>query len=289
MNILLLEDSPQIETKYLKYLEEKWHKLRKFWENFNYDDIEIIIIRTKILADKNLIEKFKNLKYIFRIWVWLDNVDIDFAKQKNIKVLNTPWANSKAVAELVIWWILSLLRKTYESWNFENRFIFMWDELENKNIWIIWFWNIAKKVFNLINAFWENNFFIYDPFLNQEEKNIYWKYLVYDKKDIFKNCDIITFHIPLNNNTKDFLWKDDFELLKPDVKIINTARWWIINENALYEFLNKNPQAWAYIDTLEDEKNYLESTLHNARNCIITPHIWAMTIQANKNMHFFEI
>lgn len=291
MNFHALEPFPNIDPRYFKYLREEWHKIFLHRNiDVKKEKIDWIIIRSGVKADKKLINSYPNLKYILRIWVWLDNIDIEEAKKRNIIIKNTPWVNSSAVAELVLWWILSLLRKTYKKWNnLDDRFNLLWDELNNKTIWIIWFWAIWKKIYNLINAFWNNKFLIYDPFLNPndfKEENIYF---VSDKKELFKNSDIISFHIPLLDSTKDFLGWEDFKLLKENVKIINSSRWWVVNEDDLIKFLKENKQSWAFIDTWVWEPLIYNKWFDELENILITPHLWAMTNDANEKMHRFEI
>jgi len=290
MNFQILEPFPEININYLLYLTEKWHKLFLKDEQIDLEKIDWIIIRSKIKVDKGLLDLYPNLKYVFRIWVWIEKIDIELLKQRNIILQNTPWANSQSVAELCLWAILSLIRNTNRKFNsLDDRHDFIWSELSNKTIWIIWFWNIWKILYKLINAFWDNNFIIYDPFLNPDdfkETNISF---TSDKKELFRKSDIISFHIPLLPQTKDFLWWEDFEILKNDVKIINSSRWWIINELDLINFLKNNPNSWAFLDTWEEEPANPKQELLELKNCIITAHIWAMTKEANEKMHVFSV
>jgi len=105
---------------------------------------------------------------------------------------------------------------------------------------------------------------------------------------LFKNSDIISFHIPLLDSTKDFLWKREIKLLKKDVVIVNTSRWWIINEKVLIHFLKENRQAKFFADVWKEEPNDPKLELLELSNVLITPHIWAMTNDAEEQMHFFK-
>lgn len=290
MIIQILEPYPAININYLTYLKEKWHNIIAYWNELNPDIVEWIVIRSNIVINSSFLEKYKNLRYIFRIWVWVDNIDLNLINKKNIILRNTPWANSQSVAEICLWWILSLLRNTnIKNNSYDNRFNYLWSELNNKIIWIIWFWNIWKILFKIINNFWNNQFLIYDPYINKDDYNFKNFTLCNNKDYIYRNADIITFHIPLTKETTDFLWEKDFSLLKSDVKIINTSRWWIINEDSLIDFLKHNKNAWVYMDTWKNEPYVRNPELGLLENCIITPHIWAMTEEANKKMHFFKI
>ena len=296
MKILLLEEFPEIKREYLDYLEKN-NQIFENWDKFKNEDIEVIIIRSKIKVDSELLDKYPNLKFVARIWVGLDKVDLEECKKRNIKILNTPWANANAVADLVLAWVLNLARNLnlgmyLESENekfIDDRFEYMWFELVNKSVWIIGFWNIWRKIYERFKAFWVKKFYIFDPFLKKQdvEKNKYCEFIE-DKNNIFIKSDVISFHIPLLPTTKDFLWKKEIKLLKNDVIIINTSRWWIINEKVLVHFLKENRQARFFADVWEEEPNDPKIELFELSNVLITPHIWAMTKQSEEKMHFFK-
>ncbi len=296
MKILLLEKYPEIKREYLGYLEKN-NQIFEIWDNYKNDEIEVIIIRSKIKVDKDLLDKYPSLKFIARVWVGLDKIDLEECKKRNIKVLNTPWANAWAVADLVLAWVLNLARNlnlwmhldTDAEKFIDDRFEYMWFELENKSVWIIGFWNIWRKVYDRFKAFWVKKFFIFDPFLKKEdvEKNEFCEF-VFNKEDIFKNSNIITFHIPLVDSTKNFLWKSEIKLLKKDVVLVNTSRWWIINEKVLVHFLRENKNAKFFADVWEEEPQDPKIELLELPNVLITPHIWAMTKEAEEKMHYFK-
>lgn len=287
MKFQILEAPPNIVDDHLSYMSKKWHEIIPYWKVIDLFKIDWIIIRSKIIINKDFLQKYPNLKYIFRVWVWIDNLDIRLLEEKNIILKNTPWANAQSVAELCLWGLITLLRNTHKK--FDNRFDFMWSNLSNKTIWIIGFWNIWKIFYKLIDAFWENYFIIYDPFINPldfKEKNINF---TDSKSYLFQNSDVLSFHVPLLPETKNFLSWQNFKGLKSDVKIINSSRWWIVNEIDLISFLKNHPNAWAFLDTWEGEPEDPKKELLCLDNCVITPHIWAMTLESNMRMHLFEI
>lgn len=286
MIFLILENENEIKSEYLSYLKSDWHIIKDFNSDMDNSLVDAIIIRSKITVDSHLLDSYPNLKYVCRVWVWLDKIDLPECTKRWIKVINTPWANSASVADLVIWGILSLLRKTSNKWtSLDDRFQFFWENLENKKIWFIGFGNIAKKLQSRISGFETNEFFFYDPYIDSD---VWEVKKISDKNEILSNCDIISFHIPLTPETKNFLWKDEFLILKNNAKIINTSRWGIIDENALIKFLSINPNSGAFLDTWEEEPENPKKELKDLENCIITPHIGAMTEESNKNMHIFK-
>jgi phosphoglycerate dehydrogenase-like enzyme len=289
MKILLTENYPEIKKEYLDYLKTN-NELFYIEDNFSNNEIESAIIRSNTKIDSDFLDKYTSLKYIARVGVGLDKIDLEECKSRNIKVLNTPFANMDSVADLVLTWILNLSRNI-NLWfsGLENRFSYMWNEMWTKSVWIIGFWNIWKKVRERLLGFWVKQFYIFDPFLKKEdvEKNKYCKFIE-DKNEVFKLSDIITFHIPLFPATKDFLWTEEIKLLKKDVTIVNTSRGWIINELELIKFLKKNSASSFFADVWEEEPQNPKKELLELKNTLITPHIWAMTRQSEEKMHFFK-
>lgn len=289
MKILLLETYPEIKREYLDYLE-KDNEFFEIWDEYSDTDINVIIVRSKIKVDSKLLDKYKKLKFVARVWVGLDKIDLKECEKRWVKVLNTPWANSDSVADLVLAWILNLNRKLYFDFEWiEKRYDYMWFELSSRKVSIVWFWNIGKKIYSRLKSFWVKKFLIYDPFISKEkiEENQFCT-KIEDKNIIFKESNIISFHLPLLDETRNFLWQEEIKLLKKDVIIVNTSRWWIINENKLIDFLQKNPESWAFLDVWEEEPEFPKPELLNLENCIVTPHIGAMTKEAEEKMHFFK-
>ena len=289
MKILLLEKYPEIKKQYLDYLENN-NQIFEIWDTYKESEIEAIIIRSNIIVDSKLLDNYSNLKFVARVWVGLDKIDLEECKKRDIIVLNTPWMNSDSVADLVLAWILNMARNLNKGFEWiENRFEYMWSEFWNKSFWIIGFWNIWKKVYTRLKAFGVKNFYIFDPFLKKEEveENQFCEFIE-NKENIFKKSDIISFHIPLLKTTKDFLWKKEIKLLKSDVILVNTSRGWIINEKVLIHFLKDNQNSRFFADVWEEEPNDPKMELLDLENVLITPHIGAMTNWAEEKMHFFK-
>ncbi len=290
MLIALLENEPEIKQGYLTYLDNKKNKIVKIWDKYDNDEVDVIIVRSNIEVNSSLLDTYKNLQYVCRVGVWLEKIDRDECSKRGIQICNTPWANADSVADLVITGILNVSRKIQDEFDgIENRFFYMWRELNWRTVGIIWFWNIWKKVYERLKWFGVTQFLIFDPFLKKQDVESF-EYCSYagDKKDIFKNCDMISFHIPLLDSTRNFLWKKEFKLLQKDTLLINTSRGGIINENKLIEFLSENPESWAFLDVWEEEPNDPKIELLELENCMITPHIWAMTKEAEEKMHYFK-
>lgn len=290
MIIKILESKPHIEPEYLSYITN--HELVPFEKEISPELIEWIIIRSQIKANAELLKTMPNLKYIFRVGVGLDGVDLPYCRENDIKVINTPGANADAVADLVVRWILTLLRRTnLKKYNRQDRYDYEWDEPSDQKIWIVGFGNIGKKIYKRLLGFGVKEFLIYDPFLTEDQVSEYNWCIYIDKLDsLTSEADVLTLHLPLTDDTRHIISKHTFAKAKSNLKIINTSRWGIIDENALYEFLKQNPKAGAYMDVWEAEPKleWIINELIALDNFVLTPHIGAMTTQATKNMHYFK-
>lgn len=292
MIIKILESKPHIVPEYLEYISKAGHELVSYETQIDPEKIDGIIIRSQIKATAEFIKTMPNLKYIFRVGVWLDGVDLWYCRENNIKVVNTPGANADAVADLVLWSMLSLSRKTnIRQYDRQHRYDYEWDQIASQTIWIVWFGNIGKKIYNRCKWFGATKFLIYDPFLTADQVSEYTWCIYIDKLDnLTSQADIITLHLPLTDDTRHIISADTFAKAKSNLKLINTSRGWIVNEDALYKFLQANPSAWSMVDVRESEPglDWIISDLMKLPNFILTPHIWAMTTQATQNMHYFR-
>jgi D-3-phosphoglycerate dehydrogenase / 2-oxoglutarate reductase len=196
-------------------------------------------------------EKASSLKIIVRCGIGMDNVDLSAAKKKGIIVTNTPDAPTRAVAELVIGHLLSLLRKI----SYDDRQIRagnwkkpMGSLFYGKKIGIIGAGRIGKMVANLSSSFGAK-VLAYDSFV--KESNDFFSIVSLEK--LLKESDIISLHIPYNNENHHFIDSEAIELMKEGVIILNISRGGLIDENALYNAVKSGKVCGACIDCFEEE------------------------------------
>ena len=296
INILITEF---IDPEALKILSKDFNVIYKkdIWENSDYLKKEInkfegIIVRNKTNLNQSILEKAANLKYIGRLGVGLDNIDTEYCKKNNIFVQPATGMNADSVAEYVISSSLSLLKKTKlinaktQSGQWPRTSITT-NELKGKILGLIGFGDIAKKVLKLINAF-EVTTIAFDPFITSqemEEHNV--------KKVTFENilslADIISIHVPLNNETKYLFDKKIFQKMNNKPIIINSSRGGIINETDLLEAYKNNYISGFALDVYEHEpvnKIFLKN-ITNDMNCILSPHIAGVTEESNTRVSEF--
>ena len=248
-----------------------------------------IIIRSRISIDKNFIDKCKNLKFIARIGSGIENIDVDYAKQKGIQVISTPEGNSNAVGEHALGMLLSILNNINSSntevkkgiWNREsNRGI----ELKNKTVGLIGYGNTGKSFAKKLNGFDVNTIF-YD--IKKIKKDNYanpvsLNYL----KD---NSDIISLHVSMTEESIGLINKNFIESCAKPFWLINTSRGSCIIINDLVKGLKDGKVLGAGLDVIAFEKKSFEKLtvnendqsnlnyLNSSNNVILTPHIAGWT------------
>ena len=271
------------ELKRLKYDVE-------YFPSIKYKDLEkkisskeLLILRSGIVIDKKIINKGKKLKYILRAGSGLDNIDLKTAKKKNIQVFNMPNLNAISVAEFAFGLIISTARNIVKAdkelrrniWNKPNHSGF---ELKDKTLGIIGLGNIGTKIAKIAKGFSMN---VIANVKNKSKKRSLSLKLV-SLSNLLKNSDYITFYVPLNESTKNLLNNKNCKLLKKDSILINLSRGGVVNEMVLYRLLKDNLIFGAATDVFLNEKK--NNKLFELENIIVTPHIGAMTHDAQKNI-----
>jgi len=218
----------------------------------------------------------------------LDIIDLEYAKQKNIKVVNTPEGNRNAVAEHALGLLLSLFNNICISnlevkkmqWNREKNRGF---ELDGKTIGIIGFGNTGSQFAKKLSGF-DIKILAFDKYKQRFAENIrYVREVGLDS--IFKECDIISFHVPLTKETERLFNKNFIEKVKKNFYLINTSRGKVVNTEDLIEGLESGKVKGAVLDVLENEKlnSYspaemkMYKKLFSMANVIVTPHIAGWT------------
>ena len=245
-------------------------------------DFDILIIRSATKADKDLIDAAagSSLKFIIRAGVGLDNVDVKYAESNGIKVKNTPNSSSNSVAELVLGHMIALSRFIAASnvtmrdgvWNKKN---YTGVELYGKTLGIIGFGRIGSSLAQKADALGMNVIFN-DMYVKKHEK-----YQYCSVEELLKKADYISLHVP--STDKPIIGREEFELMKDGVFIINAARGGAVDEAALLEALDKGKVAGAGLDVFAQEPKP-NPALCNHPNVSCTPHIGAATEEAQRRI-----
>ena len=241
-----------------------------------------LAIRSATKATEKIIAAATNLKVIGRAGIGVDNVDISAASKKGIIVMNTPFGNSITTAEHAISMMMAVARQIPEAnasthagkWE-KSRF--MGVELTGKTLGVIGAGNIGSIVIDRAQGL-RMKVVAYDPFLSEERATeIGVEKLELD--ELLGRADFITMHVPLTEQTKNILSRENIAKLKKGVRIVNCARGGLVDEEALADALRAGHVAGAAFDVFAIEPA-TDSPLFNLPNVVVTPHLGAATTEA---------
>tara|TARA_B100000927_G_scaffold117911_1_gene95317 strand:- start:170 stop:1102 length:933 start_codon:yes stop_codon:yes gene_type:complete len=273
-----------------KYYNSTKIEIEKIIEN--YDGI---IIRSRFKIDKSFIKKAKRLKFIARVGSGKENIDVDYAKRNNIKIFTSPEGNSNAVGEHALGLLLSLINKIIPSNQSIKQFKWLREkyrgyELENKIIGIIGYGHTGKSFAKKLSGFNNIKVLFYD--IKEIKTDEYAEKSSLEK--IFKNADIISFHVDENDLSIKMFNKSFIKKMKKPFWIINTSRGKVVSLEDLKWGIEKNIIFGAGLDVieLEDysfekvtfEKNEILNFFLKSEKVIITPHIAGWTYESHHKL-----
>ena len=242
-------------------------------------DSEIVVIRSATKLTKEVLDEAEQLKIIARCGVGIDNVDLDFAKSKNIFVTNAPSANLISVVELTVALIISASRKlsladSHLKKGEWNRSEFLGYELYGKTLGIVGFGKAGRLVADRMKSFGMSIVF-YDPYVtdwNGSEESV-------ELDDLLRTADVVSIHVIKTKDTENLISKDMLDLLKPNSIIVNTSRGGVLDEDYLFELLESEKIFGAGLDVYSNEPPE-NVDRYNGLNLVTTPHIGASTNEA---------
>jgi D-3-phosphoglycerate dehydrogenase / 2-oxoglutarate reductase len=256
-------------------------------------DATALVVTTRIKVDSVLIDAAPKLVWIGRIGSGMEKIDVAYATSKNILCVSSPEGNKQAVAEHVLGLILNLnhnICKSYIEINDGawNRAINTGTELYGKTVGIIGFGNNGSAFAQLLAPF-NVTILAYDKY----KSNFSNQYITESTiEDIAKQADIISFHVPLTNETAHLINANFLSSLQKKPTLINACRGGIMDTTSIIEALKNNTISALGLDVLENEdlknqtlveKQQLEWLLQQT-NVIITPHIAGYSKEANIKM-----
>lgn len=266
----------------------------------NDNNVDVLLVRSATKVRQDLIDACPGLKIIGRGGIGMDNIDVEYARSKGIKVINTPTASSKSVAELVFGHFISLARFLHESnrlmplegethfnamkKSFSNAY-----ELSGKTLGVIGFGSIGQEVVKIgIALGMKVTVLTRSPktevltlnFFNGQSVN----FEITSTNDIhafLKDADFISINTPKTNEY--IIDTPQFEKMKDGVYIVNTARGGVINEVALIDFIESGKVAGAALDVFENEPNPELPLLMNPA-LSLSPHVGGNTVDAQEKI-----
>ena len=251
-------------------------------------DVSGIVLRTAQMPNE-VIDACPNLQIIARHGVGYDNVDLNYLNKKKIALGVTGTANAVSVAEHVMTFFLQLTKNIHLSDELTRKGKFQekgslpsFFELYQKNVLILGFGRIGQAVAKRCLGF-DMNVYVYDPYVSKDtiEKMGCHSILI---EEGFKLADFVSVHLPLNDETKNFINVKSFQEMKDSCVIVNTARGGIINEQDLYQALKDKKLRAAGLDVFEQEPPPSDHPLFDLSNVLLTPHNAALTLECRMRM-----
>jgi D-3-phosphoglycerate dehydrogenase len=252
---------------------------------------EGLVIRSKFLVDKKILDLAKNLRFICRAGAGMDNIDEDYANEKGIKLINAPEGNMDAVGEHAVGLLLNLMNNINNAdaeiragvWQREaNRGY----ELKGKTVGIIGYGFMGHSFAQKLSGFGVN-VIAYDKyktgFSDQYAREV-------SMEEIVKHVDIISFHIPLTAETKGLVNDEYLFHFKKPVFLINTSRGKVVQTKAVLKAIKQGKILGAGLDVLEVEKfpalaeqEWFEE-LRQSDKVILTPHVAGWTFDSYRKI-----
>jgi len=244
---------------------------------------DIVVVRSRTKITKEMIDRATNCKIIARVGVGLDNIDVDAANAKNIRVINAVEGAMNAVAELVLGLMLSMARdipradREIRNGKWLKKEL-MGIELSGKYLGIVGLGNIGKRLAKLARGL-NMNIIGFDvvPIADDFARDV--GLIKTDIDTLFSSADFISFHVPLTDTTHHLVNAKRISTMKKTAYIINTSRGEIIDEDALYNALKEGRITGAALDVFEKEPA-VGNKLTTLSNVVCTPHIGAQTKEA---------
>ncbi len=280
--IKILEKHPNFEFEIIENITKE--NLIKVLPNF--DGITLRVVQ----LDEEILKNCKKLKAISRHGVGIDNVDLQFLKKNKISLLITATANAVAVAEHVMYMMLSLSKGITSYDNIVRSGDFKKNvnsietyELFNKEILIAGFGRIGRNLIKRCLGF-EMKVNVYDPFVDERTIKSLGGNKVENLNLSIKTSDFVSIHMPLNKDTKNLINIDVLKCMKKNAIIINTARGGIINEKDLDKALKEKMIFGAGLDVFEKEPPEKNNILLKNNRVLLSPHSATFTKECKSRM-----
>jgi lactate dehydrogenase-like 2-hydroxyacid dehydrogenase len=247
-------------------------------------DKEIVIVN-KVQMSEEVMQQLPDLKLICVAATGINNVDLNYAKNNGIEVLNVAGYSTDSVAQLTFSMLLYLVNKPYyydsyvksgaysRSDSFTHHGEPFW-ELKGKRLGIIGLGTIGRQVARIAESFGMEVIFY-----STTGRNNNINYKRFELEDLLKSSDVVSIHAPLNSQTRDLITYDRMRLMRPCAILLNLGRGGIVNEKDLARALNENLIGAAGIDVMEHEPINADNPLlklFDKEKILITPHMaWA--------------
>ena len=248
-------------------------------------EYEALLIRSRTKVDRKVLDRAEKLRLVARPGTGLDNVDVDYAKQKGVTVLNSPESLVEGVAEHVILLMLALSRRLVGAdtgmkagrWE-KNRLV--GSELKGKILGIVGLGRIGRRIGEIAKTM-GMEIIVYDVIVIPTDILASLGARVVSLDELFMQSDYITLHVPMAPDTVHLVGAARLAQMKKNAFLVNTSRGGVIDEPALAAALGEGRIAGAALDVFEEEPPSGE--ILTAPNILLTPHIGGQTLEAQSS------
>lgn len=242
-----------------------------------------LIVRTATRITREMIEKARRLKVISRTGGGLNNVDVEAATDHRVVVCGVKGPQDRYVAEHTVLMMgtlakhLPYLDAQTRKGNFKSRFEYRPIGLAGKRVGLIGLGRIGRIVADICLKAFGMEVWAYDPYVQADSFKDHPFVLRVDLSGVLRTADFVSLHVPLTEETRGLMGKEQFAMMKPTAFLINTSRGEIIQESALIDALRRGALAGAGLDVFEKEPPDAQNPLFRLENVILTPHTAALT------------
>lgn len=245
-------------------------------------EIQALVVRSQTQVTRRVLEAASQLEVVGRAGVGVDNIDVEAATQRGVTVVNAPLANTMSAAEHAFALMLALARNIPQAhaalqggrW---DRNKYMGIELAGRTLGIIGLGRIGTEVARRARAF-QMHVLAFDPYVSNDRASALGVELR-DLEALLAESDFITLHTALHEGTRGLINAERLAQAKPGIRIINTARGALIDEQALFDAVASGQVAGAAIDVFSKEPA-VGNILTTADRIVVTPHLAASTVEA---------
>jgi D-3-phosphoglycerate dehydrogenase / 2-oxoglutarate reductase len=244
---------------------------------------DALIVRSATKVTARVLDRAENLKVVGRAGIGIDNVDVEAATRSGVLVVNAPQSNIISAAEHTMALLLAQSRNVPQahsaliggSWEREK-----WQgvELHDKVLGIVGLGRVGTLVAQRASAF-GMHLIAYDPYVSPHRASQMGVELVPTVEMVCRRSDFLTIHLPRTPDTIGIIGDDELQAARPGIRIINTARGGLIDEDALLRAIKDGRVGGAAIDVFEEEP-VTEHPLFSQPNVVVTPHLGASTAEA---------
>ncbi len=240
----------------------------------------VIVLTPSVTAAT--VAKAQDLLVVARFGVGYDAVDVAACTQADVLVTITTGAVDRPVAEATLGWMIALTHnfkakdRLMREGKWDDRSGYMGKELRDRTLGVVGLGGIARELIRLLSVFGMKEVLAFDPMVSPEAAQKLGVKLV-DLPTLMGQADFVSLHCPLTPQTKGLIGAKEIGLMKGDAYLINTARGGIVDENALYDALNKGRIAGAALDCFEVEPVTTPNRFTGLENVLLAPHAIAWT------------